>query len=43
MFKKICGLVVICAFVFVMSGCAALVGAALSAAAGYGIYQATKK
>jgi len=43
MLKKICSLTVICTFVFVISGCGALIGTALSAAAAYGIYSATKK
>ena len=43
MLKKICSFVVLAAFVFCMSGCAALVGTALTAAASYGIYKATKK
>ena len=43
MLKKICSLIVISSFVFFMSGCGALIGTALSAAAAYGIYSATRK
>lgn len=43
MLKKICSFVILAAFMFCMSGCAALIGAALTAAAGYGISKATKK
>jgi len=43
MLKKICSLIVVVTFAFFMSGCGALIGTALSAAAAYGIYTATKK
>jgi hypothetical protein len=43
MLKKICSFVVLSAFVFFMSGCAAIIGTALTAAASYGIYKAGKK
>lgn len=43
MLKKICSVIVLGAFVVCMSGCGALIGTALTAAASYGIYQATKK
>ncbi len=43
MLKKISYIIVLSAFVFMASGCAALIGTALSAAAAYGIYAATKK
>lgn len=43
MLKKICSCIVLVAFVFCMSGCGVILGAALSAAAAYGISQATKK
>lgn len=42
MLKRVCGLILISAFLFLSSGCA-LLGTALSAAAAYGIYQATRK
>jgi hypothetical protein len=42
MFKIISALTVISAFVFFTSGCA-LIGTAISAGIGYGIYQATNK
>ena len=42
MFKKICGFVMVMVLCLLSSGCA-LVGTALSAAAAYGIYQATHK
>jgi len=43
MLKKACSLVVICLLSLMLSGCASLLGAALSAAGAYGIYQATRK
>ena len=42
MFRKFFHLVLVSSLVISMSGCA-LLGVALSAAAGYGIYKATKK
>ena len=42
MLKKICGLIAVATLLFSLSGCA-LLSTALSAAAAYGIYQATKK
>jgi hypothetical protein len=42
MIKKIFAFIILGAFMFFSSGCA-LVGAAASAAAAYGIYKATKK
>jgi len=41
MFKKILSLILISSFVLLGSGCS-LLGTALSAAAAYGIYRATK-
>lgn len=41
--KKILGVLMLSGFAFLLSGCAALLGAALSAAASYGIYQAAKR
>jgi len=43
MLKKIFGFVFLGALVFSMSGCGAILGTALSAAAAYGVYQATRK
>lgn len=43
MFRKLCGLVAIGFLCLQLSGCAALIGTALSAAAAYGVYQATRK
>ncbi len=43
MLKKICNFIVLSVLVFCMSGCGVILGAALSAAAAYGISQATKK
>jgi hypothetical protein len=43
MLKKIYSLVVLAAFAVFISGCGAILGTALSAAAAYGIYQATRK
>jgi ABC-type transporter Mla maintaining outer membrane lipid asymmetry permease subunit MlaE len=43
MVKRVLGLVIISAFLFFTSGCAALIGAALSAAAAYGISRAIDK
>jgi len=42
MLKKICCLIMLSSFVFLACGCAALVGAAISGAAAYGISQAFK-
>lgn len=41
MFKKVCGFAAVTALCLLSSGCA-LLGTAVSAAAAYGIYQATK-
>jgi len=41
MFKKTCGFIMLMALCLLSSGCA-LLGTAISAAAAYGIYQATK-
>ena len=43
MFKKMCCAVVLGAVMFFASGCAALIGTAISAGAAYGLYMATKK
>lgn len=42
MLKKICYLITLSSLLFLATGCAALVGTALSAAAAYGISQAVK-
>ncbi len=42
MLKKICCLIMLSSFLFLATGCAALVGAALSAGAVYGISRAFK-
>jgi len=42
MLKKVFCLIILSSFVFLVSGCTALVGAALSAGAAYGISQAFK-
>ena len=42
MFKKTCGFIMIMLLCLLSSGCA-VIGTAVSAAAAYGIYQATKK
>lgn len=42
MLKKVCCLIVLSSFIFITSGCAALVGAAISGAAAYGLSQAFK-
>lgn len=42
MVKKICGFIMVMALCVLSSGCAAL-STAISAAAAYGIYQATKR
>lgn len=43
MLKKIFSFMVLGACMFSMSGCAAIIGTAITAAASYGIYQATRK
>lgn len=43
MLKKTCRFIVLGVFVFFTSGCGAILGTALSAAAAYGVYYATKK
>lgn len=43
MLKKMVAVLMLSIFVFLGSGCTALLGAALSAGAAYGIYQATRK
>ncbi len=43
MLKKMCGVVLVASMAFLMSGCGAILAAAVAAASGYGIYQATKK
>ncbi|MGE5197852.1 MAG: hypothetical protein ACM3IL_05035 [Deltaproteobacteria bacterium] len=43
MLKRICSCVLLSIFVFFMSGCGAILATAMSAAATYGIYQATRK
>lgn len=42
MLKKICCLIMLSLFLFISSGCAALVGAAITGAAAYGLSQAFK-